>query len=329
MKRFSVILIGIYILFLPLPFEAMAHHGGISLSHGPGSPIETNSPFTLPEGGFLSLYRVEHVDFRKFDFAEPVNKDSFTFHSLGLAYGIRPYLTGNFFLPYTIKRQDTLGSIEGVGDIRFCANLGFNYDPAYGLRLNKREDTAITLEGKRKVYLSLLGSFTLPTGNSNERLGSQIDRGMQPGFRSPLYSMGASAAKQVASSMTFVADTSYDIFTKSDNFKFGNEYRLNVAIVYEIYGSTQRMISKVDGVFEFNFLNLGRDEEEGKGLPATGGTILYLSPGLRISLPALWNANMGFLLKFPTIKNLNEEDIQQGSEGLEKIRGIATISLYF
>jgi hypothetical protein len=34
-------------------------------------------------------------------------------------------------------------------------------------------------------------------------------------------------------------------------------------------------------------------------------------------------------LKFPTIKNLNEEGRQQGSEGLEKIRGIATISLFF
>lgn len=73
-------------------------------------------------------------------------------------------------------------------------------------------------------------------------------------------------------------------------------------------------------------VSIGRDEERGKGLRASGGTILYLSPGVRFSI---FNANVGLLLKFPVLKDLKEEDEQQGSEGLEKIRAIVTISFAF
>jgi hypothetical protein len=50
---------------------------------------------------------------------------------------------------------------------------------------------------------------------------------------------------------------------------------------------------------------------------------------LRFAFPKLHNANLGLLIKFPIYKNLNEQDEQQGSEGLEKYRAIATLSFYF
>ena len=39
------------VLFFPL--LSLAHHGGVSLPFGPGTPIETSSPLTLPEGGLV------------------------------------------------------------------------------------------------------------------------------------------------------------------------------------------------------------------------------------------------------------------------------------
>jgi len=62
---------------------------------------------------------------------------------------------------------------------------------------------------------------------------------------------------------------------------------------------------------------------------ASGGNILYLSPGVRFSFPSIQNANLGLLVKVPVWKDLNEQDQQQGSEGLEKYRLIVTLSFYF
>ncbi|MBI2878081.1 MAG: transporter [Candidatus Tectomicrobia bacterium] len=326
MKTWIAITLFVSLSVLPFPRPATAHHGGVSLSRGPGSPIETNSPLTLPQGGLLPLVRTEYVAFREFRFAEPQNKDAFLFSSFGLAYGVRPYLTVSLFLPYNLKQQDTLGSPQGIGDLKFLANLGFHHDPEQGWGWNGAEDTAIALEETRKTYLSLFGGLSLPTGKSRERLGGEIDRGMQPGFRSPTFTLGAAATRQVADALSLVGDASYDLFTQKDRFKFGDEWRFDLATIYELYGDPQRTVSKIDGVLELNLLKIGRDEERGRGLRATGGTILYLSPGIRFSIS---NANLGLLLKIPVFKNLKEEDEQQGAEGLEAIRAIVTISFAF
>jgi hypothetical protein len=77
----------IIILALLFPSKALAHHGGVSLPFGPGAPIETAIPLTLPEGGLVLSTKVEQVEWRKFQFAEPTNKDSLTFLDLGLSCG--------------------------------------------------------------------------------------------------------------------------------------------------------------------------------------------------------------------------------------------------
>ncbi len=315
---------------LLLPLTVTAHHGGISLALGPGSPIETNSSLTLPQGAFVLSWRLEQVEWKKRNLAEPTNKDSFTFVNLGLSYGLTPYLTGSLFLPYNIKRQDLLGSTRGIGDLKFLFNLGFHYDPStQGIRLNTPQDTAITLGETKKTYLSAFGGFTLPTGKNRKELGGEVDPGMQPGFGSPTYSFGIALTQQLTDALTLAADTSYDIFTRKDRFKFGNEWRANVAGIYELYGKPEGIVSKIDGILELNLLNISRDEEGREKQRATGGTILYLSPGVRFSFPKPLNGSLGLMLKFPTLKRLNEKNEQQGAEGLEKVRAIATLSFYF
>lgn len=331
MKRWlRSVLFGMLLMILAVPFTASAHHGGISLALGPGSPIETNSPLTLPQGGIVLSYRLEQVEWRKRTFAEPTNKDSFTFMNAGLSYGFTPYLTGSLFVPYNIKRQDLLGSTRGIGDLKFLFNLGFHYDPSIkGIRLNSAQDTAVAMEETKKTYLSLFGGWTLPTGKNKKELGGEVDPGMQPGFGSPTYTFGIAAARQLTGALTLAADTSYDIFTRKDRFKFGNEWRANLAGIYELFGKPEGLVSKVDGILELNLLHIARDEEGREKQRATGGTILYLSPGLRVSFPKPLNGSLGVMLKFPTLKRLNEKDEQQGAEGLEKVRAIVTLSVYF
>jgi len=314
---------------LLLPGQALAHHGGVSLALGPGSPIETASPLTLPEGGLVAATKLEYAPFRKFDFADPENKDSFTFYNLSLIYGLKPYLSTGVVIPYSVKTQDTLGTNNGLGDIGLNAVLGFNYEPGKGFNLNKAEDTAISLDSVRKIYLALSGSVTLPTGKNDLKFGGDTERDMQPGFGSPSYTLGISAQRQLTRNFGIVAETSYQIFTEKDNFKFGNEWKLNTAGVYELYGKAGGFLQTINGILELNLLNIARDTENGQGARASGGTILYLSPGMRFSFPKIQNANLGILVKIPILKNLNEESEQQGSEGLEKYRLILTLSFFF
>ena len=326
MKKIAPLLL---LLILLIPCPAAAHHGGVTLAFGPGSPIETNSPLTLPQGAWVVGARAEQVEWQKFGWADPENKDSFTFFNLNLSYGFTPYLTGSLFLPYNIKRQDSLGDIQGLGDVKFLLNLGFNHEPGQGLSLNKMDDTAVTLEGVKKTYFGIYGGFTLPTGEWDKELGGELDRGMQAGFGSPSFTIGASAAFPVGRLFTLVGDTAYDVFTEKADFKFGSEFRVNLAGVHELYGNPKAFASKIDGILELNYLNLARDQEHGEGQSATGGHILYLTPGLRFSFPQLWNANLGLAVKFPIWKNLNEQDEQQGAEGLERFRAIMTLSFFF
>ncbi len=314
---------------LLVPAVASAHHGGISLAFGPGTPIDTASPLTLPQGGLVVSARFEFAKWREFKFADPDNKDAFSFYNLGVSYGIRPYLTVSMFIPYSIKIQDSLGTNRGVGDIALTWQLGFNRHPSKGFRLNAEEDTAASLEEIKKTYFAVFGGITLPTGEYNKELGGEVDRGMQPGFGSPAFSLGLSAGRHIVGPLSMATDTSYQLFAEKDNFKFGNEWRLNVASIYELYGRAEAFVSKIDAILELNLLNIARDKEGGKEQPATGVTILYVSPGVRFTFPKIKGASLGVLFKFPAWKNLNEQDEQQGAEGLEKYKAIATLSFFF
>ena len=62
------------VVALLVPCTAMAHHGGVSLAFGPGSPVETASPLTLPDGGFVTGVRAEQAEWKQFDWNKPDNK---------------------------------------------------------------------------------------------------------------------------------------------------------------------------------------------------------------------------------------------------------------
>jgi hypothetical protein len=312
-----------------LPSTALAHHGGLSLAFGPGTPIETASPLTLPRGGFVISARSEYADFKKYSFADPVNKDANIFSNLGLSYGLTNYLTGSLFIPYTVKRQDALGTNNGFGDLTVNFQFSFNHTPGEGLGLSQAADTAVSTREAKKTFFSLSGGFTLPTSEYKKELGGQVDPGMQTGFGSASFMMGFSAGKPITGRWSLVADTSYQTFLERDDFQFGKEVRANFAPVRELYGNPKGFLSRLDGMIELNLLYITRDMQSGEGLPATGGTILYISPGMRFAFPKLKNANLGILFKIPAWKNLNEQSEQQGSEGRESYRAIGTLSFYF
>lgn len=316
-----------FVSVLMLTLGAWAHHGGTSNSQGPGTPIETSSPLTLPKGGTVVFTRAELVNFKKFADFDPANVDSFQFYQLGVSHGLTDYLTATAIVPYTIKSQDSLGSTRGFGDGKVLLTLGMNYSAEEGLQLNGEEDTAVNLGTSNKTYFGVVTGLSMPSGRTQIDLGGGVDSGQQPGFGTPSFTFGLSMTRGLSERFNIAADCSFDLFTARKNGdKFGNEFRANLAGVYELYADKEAFVRRLDGIVELNYLHITRDETARVSELGTGGRILYITPGIRMQVDGV---NVGAGVKIPIFKALNERELQQGSEGLENYRFIITLSRYF
>lgn len=329
------------IALLLAPSSAFAHHGGVNLAFGPGSPIETASPLTLPDGGFVAGLRLEEISWKKYPTgssgAAIDNASHHTFMNANLSYGFSPALTGTLILPYYIKRQENLGDNQGMADIKGQLTYGFHYDPGSGFSRNSSSDTAVSIEAtKDRTWLSISGMMSIPNGKFNRiRAGETVpDTGMQTGFGASCYTLGLAAARTLGP-VTLHAELGGDVFNNREDssgntMQYGSEVRAGLAGVYELYGNTNSFLSRLDGILEFNFLHLDHDKVNGVNDSGSGGDILYLTPGLRLSFPGIQNANLGLAVKLPLWKDLNAPSADaQGSEGLEKYRLITSVSFYF
>lgn len=338
MKR---IIAGLAMMML-FPAGAFAHHGGVTLPFGPGSPIETNSPVTLPDGGFFTGLRVEEVGWKRYSLNQDGspkddNATHHTYINANFSFGFTPALTGTLVIPYYIKRQETVGDNAGLSDVKLQLTYGFHYDPAGGFSRNTDKDSVMAFETSRgRTWLAVSAMMSLPTGDHNKRRPGETDpdTGMQPGFGAPCYTLGVFAARMFGP-VTMNGELGADIFTNREDssgntMRYGSELRANLAGVYELYGNENRFLSKLDGILELNFLHLDHDKANGVNDEGSGGDILYLTPGMRFSFPRLQNANLGIAVKLPVWKDMNDAHVNaQGSEGLEKYRLISTLSFYF
>jgi len=326
--------------------NASAHHGAASAAFGPGAPVETTAPLTLPEGMWLIYDRYELADYKPYKGqrggyvnGESQNIDTYTFNSLMLGYGIKNSLSGYVILPWAEKKQDDLGAASGFGDITLLLQYGFKYGVRDGIKgwyANDKDDALGKEYTLHDYKFTVFGSLSIPTGSINIRgndldgdgNGDTLSMGNQAGFGGPSYNFGIAASTLIIDHLTFTADAQIRTFDQTNDFKPGNEMRLNAALGYEIFEKKGGFLSRVDIIGEANFLNLDRDQDGNRvATSGTGGSILYLSPGMRLTFQDKFS--LGMLIKLPTWTNLNRESDQQGAEGLERFRAIVSASLSF
>jgi len=321
----------IYAALMALSTGLFAHHGVPSISlagvEGPGAPLETTSSTTLPEGSLLAYLKVDHAKYKTYTSAKDGEGESSDYFMYGLGYGFNSYFSAYMFVPYYTKTQDDAFSTSGFHDVSFQFILGMKYDD--GLMLTPNSES---LDDMQDWHYTASFSFTLPTGESDATMpdGSLIDAGMQTGFGEPSFMFGLSATKWFGNDWTLIADASYNTFLEnkySDGSKvrFGDEIRLNTALSYMLYSKPASKL-RLDFNMEANYLYLGRDIENGSGANATGGEMIYLTPGARLSYKT---TSVAVGVKIPTWTNLNEEDLQQGAEGKEDYRLLFTFSALF
>jgi hypothetical protein len=318
--------------FVLTAHPVLAHHGVASLGaagfEGPGAPVETSTSATLPEGSWLAYLKADHVKYETFhpDPAYP-ESDFSQYWMLGLGYGIEPWLSAYVFQPYNIKTDEPGGlDSRGFTDLALMGVVGFKYDEAL-MPVPANE----SLDDLTDWHFTIYGGLTLPTGDADHRLDDgSIDPGKSLGFGEPSFIYGATATKQFSENATAILETGQIRFQEyryddGQTMKFGTETRVNAALAYRLMANPGTRF-RLDGIVETNYLHLGRDESQDGPEPATGGDMLYGVLGLRLYQD---NLSVGLAVKRPVWKDLNEEDEQQGAEGKEQYRLIATFSALF
>ncbi len=334
-KAAGVTAIAAFTAVMATPLTAMAHHGGVSAAFGPGAPIETSSPMTLKKGKFLFFERVELSPFQKFGDARDVGgNDKFTFTNTMFGYGIKDSLSLYVSLPYAKKELINDRTSRGFGDLNIILQYGFKYGERDGIK-DWYPFNADDADGKEYTQtdwkFGLSVSTTIPSGeiDNTDKNGQPLGVGSQTGFAVPSYNFTGIVSKMLAAHWTWSADMQFRAFAHNGDpggGKPGNEFRINNALMYEIFENKGAFLSRIDLVGEANFLKLRSDlNPDRTAIDNTGGNILYLSPGMRITFRD--KASLGLLYKEVAWRDLTKEATQQGGEGLEEYRFIATFSV--
>jgi len=328
--RRRIVALCTFLLLLPAG-SAEAHHGiaslGVAGLEGPGAPIEMSSSVTLPRHSLLVSLKQDYARFERFTPERDDESLYSSFWMIGLGYGFTSYLSAYVFLPYNSKvLEDNSFNTSGFADMSLVGALGFKYDE--GLHLTPENES---LDDWEDWHFSVYGGMSFPTGDANvDDDAGNIDPGMSLGFGKPSFLTGLTVTKLFSDRFTFIGEASYIHFLEykyddGNRTQFGGELRLNSALSWRMLTFAGPKL-RLDANLEVNYLRLGRDKLNGEGEDATGGQMLYLLPGLR----GYWrNFSLAFGVKVPTWTDLNEEDDQQGGEGKERYRLIATLSILF
>lgn len=318
---------------LAAPF-ALAHHGvagvGTSALMGPGATVESSTSAVLPENSGLAYFKLDYARFRTFD-RDPAaaESDYSQFWMMGLGYGFTSWFSGYVFLSYNRKIDEPGGySTSGWADMSLLGQIGLRYDNGWSL-VPPNE----SLDDLEDWHFTIFAGLTLPTGNANlQDLHGFVDPGKSTGFGKPSWSLGLTASKMFLERWTFnleLAHLGFQEYAYDDpgglHASFGSEERINGSLTYRLHIDPERRL-RTDLILETQYLRLGRDQENGVAVQATGGRILYALPGVRV----YWDrASFALGYKKPVWTRLNESELQQGAEGKERYRILFNASYLF
>lgn len=309
MKRLlAAYVIALFLFSLDI-HDAWSTHASVGTGIGHAGPITTISASTLAKGALTLQITSEFQKFDTFSDARLLELGSQGFEDIhnvnslhniffGIAYGVTQDLTLHARIPYVYRSdiselhhdEDTgideierLGDSQGIGDLSVIGHCRFLNLADYNLEA-----------------AGILG-VKMPTGNTSDKdaEGNTFEAEFLPGSGSWDTLYGLAVTKRFG---RLSLDTSvlYTVVTEgTQDTDLGDAFNYNAALSYKALRSTV----SIDIILEANGIWRAKQKIAGERDDNSGGTIIFVSPGLRASVNRIIHAFVS--IGIPVLQDLN------------------------
>lgn len=259
-------------------YRSLVFCGALAAStQAAAAPITFNTALPVAKNAFINR---EQLIIRRFDQdPTPASRDLSVNGLISvLAYGVTaklalfaaiPYLDKNIAL--TANGQGVTRSSEGMGDLKLFGRYTF-------YQQDQRSKT---------FRIAGFGGVKAPTGDDNQtdNLG-RLPMPLQSGTGAWGYLGGVVITYQTLD-FQIDAQLSAEQNGRANDFEMGDQYRADVSFQYRLQPQELSADSHsfLYGVLEANLINQDNNRMSGINDPNSGGTTLYLTPGIQYVTP--------------------------------------------
>lgn len=256
------------------------------ISYAPGLKLDLRYDYLNQDqlrrrGGTISSHDASQITNNGGDPQEVEKYTVNNYITMGIDYSINHYWGFNVQVPFIDRRHSTLGT----------ASDGFAPGPGGGQYDSHTSNLGdIRVIGRyqgftRECNLGVLYGVKFPTGSYTETGTSTdptapgpvpIDRGLQPGTGTTDVILGAYYSNDLALKWEYFTQALYQKALDSRNqYKPGDSLNLNAGLRYTGF-------SRFFPLVQLNFHYAPHDTGKNADTTSTGGTLLYLSPGISV-----------------------------------------------
>jgi hypothetical protein len=303
-----------------LAAPARADHPGYVGATGASGPIVAIPASTLPKGKLAASLRVTYARPERLPDDELARRAGEHIHahaadyllspSLGLAYGLTDRFTLALSLPFIHRDDLRAGSHSHSGGVAHngVERLGSSSGVGDAVLLGQFR---LTADHHAPWQAALLAGVKLPTGATHvrDRNGARFETEHQPGTGSFDPLLGLAVTRRFER-VSIDANALYHFSRPgAQHSRLGDRAQYNLSLAYRLGGQAPQehhddhgapphehaappRRTAVDLVLELNGEWEGRQRESGVIEAESGGNVLYLSPGVRVTPSPGWSASL-------------------------------------
>jgi hypothetical protein len=312
--RLPAFFFGFCTFMLAISFD----RGPLFADHGPGTTggSTTQSGETMKPGTFSLGFQWDYTQFeslsaadierrtRKVDADDDIHFDALRWNSLwtvSLAYGVAEDFQLGVSTGWYRGDDQREGTIDDLGNYEF-----HDQGDVVGM-------TDLWVTGKYRVlrgpfgHWALYGGVKFPTGRDDVRADGEtepLEPSVQPGSGAFDFLGGTAYSVWLTERITLDASAQYTYRTENDDFKIGDRIDAGAVVSFRLTEDVQQY-PQVAVFGEISVRHGFKNEEDGHKTVNSGGTVLFLSPGVRASFTQ--HVSLSVAPQFPVVEDLNDE----------------------
>ncbi len=297
----------------------LADHPSAAFGSNQAGPLITIPAATLPASKWSVGFRTEKISVSPLSDAmleqaaldgEDIHSvDPLTSHFLSLAYGVSNTFTIGLNIPYVSRKGIRKGELhhgapevhqhseaDGLGDASILGQYRFDF------------------ANTESSQLGVLFGIQLPTGDDDVTdQGSLFEAEFQPGSGAWHPMIGMTFSKRIATGSIDANFLYLHTREGTQQSRTGNLLQYNIAWSYrfdsespvdnDLHDHASHIHVAWDAIIELNGELRGKNETNNHTAAHSGGNLIYLSPGVRLTIADKWNMHAS--IGIPVLDNSN------------------------